>query len=144
MSDKYALIAAEQATDEPAPSVSAMCAGLEVSRSGFYDWQRCEPSPRQLRRAKITRHVHAAFEVGRGTYGVRRVHAILTGSSDPQVASASVDLVRSIMREEGLVACQPRAYKVTTRQDPNAEPVRDRVHRDFTAEQPGVKLVGDI
>ena len=42
MSDKYALIAAEQAMSGPAPSVSAMCAGLEVSRSGFYDWQRAD------------------------------------------------------------------------------------------------------
>lgn len=144
MSDKYALIAAEQAMSGPAPSVSAMCAGLEVSRSGFYDWQRAVPSPRQLRRAKVTRHVHAAFEAGRGVYGVRRVHAVLTGSADPEVASASVDLVRSIMREAGLVACQPRAYKVTTEQDPDADPIRDRVQRDFTAEEPGVKLVGDI
>lgn len=144
MSDKYALIAAEQATGEPAPSVSAMCAGLEVSRSGFYDWQRAEPSKRQRRRAKVTRHVHGAFEAGRGTYGVRRVHAILTRCTDPEVASASIDLVRAIMREEGLVACQPRAYKVTTEQDPDADPIRDRVHRDFTADTPGAKLVGDI
>lgn len=144
MSDKYALIAAEQATGEPAPSVSAMCAGLEVSRSGFYDWQRAEPSKRQRRRAKVTRHVHGAFEAGRGTYGVRRVHAILTRCTDPEVASASIDLVRAIMREEGLAACQPRAYKVTTEQDPDADPIRDRLHRDFTADTPGAKLVGDI
>lgn len=144
MSDKYALIAAEQATGEPAPSVSAMCAGLEVSRSGFYDWQRAEPSKRQRRRAKVARHVHGAFEAGRGTYGVRRVHAILTRCTDPEVASASIDLVRAIMREEGLVACQPRAYKVTTEQDPDADPIRDRLHRDFTADTPGAKLVGDI
>ena len=144
MSDKYALIAAEQATGEPAPSVSAMCAGLEVSRSGFYDWQRAEPSKRQRRRAKVTRHVHGAFEAGRGTYGVRRVHAILTRCTDPEVASASIDLVRAIMREEGLAACQPRGYKVTTEQDPDADPIRDRLHRDFTADTPGAKLVGDI
>ena len=144
MSDKYALIAAEQAMGEPAPSVSAMCAGLEVSRSGFYDWQRAEPSKRQRRRAKVTRHVHGAFEAGRGTYGVRRVHAILTRCTDPEVASASIDLVRAIMREEGLAACQPRGYKVTTEQDPDADPIRDRLHRDFTADTPGAKLVGDI
>ena len=144
MSDKYVLIAAEQAMGEPAPSVSAMCAGLEVSRSGFYDWQRAEPSKRQRRRAKVTRHVHGAFEAGRGTYGVRRVHAILTRCTDPEVASASIDLVRAIMREEGLAACQPRGYKVTTEQDPDADPIRDRLHRDFTADTPGAKLVGDI
>lgn len=47
------------------------------------------------------------------------------------------------MREAGLVACRPRAW-VTTEQDPDADPIRDRVQRDFTAEEPGVKLVGDI
>ena len=144
MSDKFAFIAAEQATSDPAPSVSAMCAGLGVSRSGFYDWQQAQPSPRQLRRAKVTRYVHAAFKAGRGTYGVRRVHAILARSTDPDVASVSVDLVRAVMAQEGLVACQPRAYKVTTRQDRNAAPISDRLNRDFTAPTPGVKLVGDI
>ena len=34
--------------------------------------------------------------------------------------------------------------EVTTDQDPDADPIRDRVQRDFTAEEPGVKLVGDI
>jgi putative transposase len=144
VSDKYALIAAEQATTERAPSATAMCEWLGVSRSGFYDWRQAQPSPRQLRRAKVTDHVRAAFDAGRGTYGVRRVHAMLTRSTDPDAASASIDLVRAIMREEGLAACQPRAYKVTTRQDPDADPISDRVNRDFTAETPGVKLVGDI
>ena len=143
MSEKFALIAAEQATSDPAPSVSAMCAGLGVSRSGFYDWQQAQPSPRQRRRAKVTRYVHAAFKAGRGTYGVRRVHAILARSTDPDVASVSVDLVRAIMAQEGLMACQPRAYKVTTRQDPNAAPISDRLNRDFTARTPGMKLVVD-
>ena len=144
MSDKYTFIAAEQANLDPAPSVQAMCVGLGVSRSGFYHWQHAEPSARQLRRAKLTRHVHAAFDAGRGTYGVRRVHAMLTRSADPEVASVSLDLVRAIMRDEDLAGCQPRAYKVTTRQDPDADPIRDRVGRDFTAQAPGVKLVGDI
>ena len=56
MSDKFAFIAAEQATSDLAPSVSAMCAGLGVSRSGFYDWQARQtagPSPREQRRADL-------------------------------------------------------------------------------------------
>jgi transposase InsO family protein len=48
------------------------------------------------------------------------------------------------MRELGLRACQPRAYKRTT--VPGEEPVRspDLIGRDFTAPAPGQKLVGDI
>lgn len=144
MSEKFAFIAAEQAASEPAPSITGMCTALGVSRSGFYAWQHAEPSARQLRRAKVARHVQAAFEAGRGTYGVRRVHAILTRSTDPEVASASIDLVRSIMAELELAACQPRAYQTTTVTDPDADPIADHVRRDFTAPAPGIKLVGDI
>src|SRR5664280_2086404 len=93
-----------------------MCKALHVSRSGFYDWARAEPSARAVRRAKLAVHVKAAFVLGRGTYGVRRVHA-----------------------------CQPRAYKVTTISGAAPTPaIADHVKRDFTATAPGTRLVGDI
>ena len=86
MSDKFALIAAEQADDhEQQLPVGLMCRALRVSRSGFYDWVRAEPSARAVRRAKLAVHVKAAFVLGRGTYGVRRVHAVLTHSDDPRL-----------------------------------------------------------
>ena len=48
------------------------------------------------------------------------------------------------MRELGLRACQPRAYKRTT--IPGEQPVTspDLIGRDFTAAAPGQRLVGDI
>jgi putative transposase len=48
------------------------------------------------------------------------------------------------MRELGLKACQPQAYKRTT--VPGEEPVTspDLIGRDFTADAPGTRLVGDI
>ena len=119
MSDKFALIAAEQAADHD-----------EVLA---------------VRRAKITVHLKAAFALGRGTYGTRRGHAVLARSDDPEVASVSLDLVRTLMGENDLHACQPRAYKVTTVQDEAAKPsIVDHVKRDFTSTAPGTKLVGDI
>jgi transposase InsO family protein len=48
------------------------------------------------------------------------------------------------MRTEGLVACQPRPYRATTTPDAAAAATADLVARDFTADAPGVKLVGDI
>jgi putative transposase len=146
VSDKFALIAAEQADDrELALPVGLMCKALHVSRSGFYDWARAEPSPRAVRRAKIAEHVKAAFKLGRGTYGVRRIHAVLTHSDDPEVASVSLDLVRKLMQENDLHACQPRAYKVTTISGAAPTPaIADHVKRDFAATAPGTRLVGDI
>ncbi len=48
------------------------------------------------------------------------------------------------MRELGLKACQPRAYKVTTVNGGQAWRRPDLIERDFTASSPGERLVGDI
>ena len=49
------------------------------------------------------------------------------------------------MRDEGLVACQPRPFRVTTEADAHAAAgIPDLIERDFTAERPGMKFVGDI
>ena len=144
MSATFAFIAAEQADPTSPYPVASMCRWLQVSTSGFYDYCNAVQTDRARRRAKLISPVQAAFTLGRGTYGVRRVHGVLTRSRDPEVASCSVKLVRSIMAELGLKACQPRASKTTTQADPAAGGPADLLGRDFTAEQPGTKLVGDI
>ena len=144
MSAKFAFIAAEKADPTTPYPVASMCRWLRVSTSGFYDHLAAVETDRARRRAKLICHVQAAFTLGRGTYGVRRVQQVLRRSHDPEVASASEKLVRSIMAELGFRACQPRASKATTQPDPDASGPADLVGRDFTAEQPGTKLVGDI
>jgi len=145
VSDKYALIGAEKADPKSPFTVTLMCLVLAVSSSAFYAWTRAETSARAERRAVLKVHVQAVFDAGRGTYGVRRVHAMLTRSEVPAVASASPKLIRSVMAELGLKACQPRAYKRTTIRDGDVDPsIPDLLGRDFTAPAPGVKLVGDI
>ena len=54
------------------------------------------------------------------------------------------DTVRQIMRELGLVACQPRPWRPTTTIAGDAGRIPDLVRRDFTADEPASKLVGDI
>ena len=80
------------------------------------------------------------FNAARGTYGCRRVTAALNRDG----IACSVGLVADLMRELGLKACQPRAYKRTTLpgQQPTESP--DLIGRDFTAARPGTRLVGDI
>jgi putative transposase len=84
--------------------------------------------------------VTGAFTAGRGAYGCRRVAAQLNREGH----DCSVGLVADLMRELGLRARQPRAYKRTT--VPGEEPVStpDLIGRDFTAPAPGQRLVGDI
>src|SRR5260370_32713876 len=48
------------------------------------------------------------------------------------------------MRELGVVACQPRPWRPSTTQQGAAGTIPDLVNRDFGAEAPGQKMVGDI
>lgn len=48
------------------------------------------------------------------------------------------------MRELGLQPCQPKPFRPVTTIAGDAGTLPDRVNRDFTADAPGRKLVGDI
>jgi transposase InsO family protein len=118
-----------------------MCVRLRVSRSGFYEWRDREISATGQRRADISRFVELSFTESDETYGYRRVHAELARWD----VACSPELVRSIMRELGLVPCQPRPWRHSlTEADADAGPIPDLVNRDFTADAPGAKMVGDI
>jgi putative transposase len=84
--------------------------------------------------------IAALFEACDGTYGYRRLHHKLVRGGE-QVGS---ELVRELMRELGLVGCQPRPFRATTVQGGEQTAVPDLVGRDFAADAPGRKLVGDI
>jgi putative transposase len=120
--------------------IAWMCRLLGVPRSSFYAWRNRAETATAARRRDLSMLVKAAFETGRGAYGCRRVTAQLNRGGHP----CSVGLVAAVMRELGLRACQPRAYKRTT--VPGEEPVTspDLIGRDFTAAAPGQRLVGDI
>jgi putative transposase len=119
--------------------IAWMCRLLGVPRSSFYAWRNRAETATAARRRELAVRVKAAFEGGRGAYGCRRVAAQLNRDGHP----CSVGLVADLMRELGLRACQPRAYKRTT--VPGEQPASpDLIGRDFTAAVPGTRLVGDI
>ena len=122
-------------------AVYKMCVWLAVSTSGFYNWLSRPTSATAARRQALTARVRHFFTATDATYGYRRIHADLVEEG----TECSPELVRQIMRAEGLVACQPRPFRVTTdADDAAAANMPDLVERDFTAERAGVKFVGDI
>jgi putative transposase len=121
-------------------SIVKMCEWAEVSTSGYYEWRGRPASATAIRRERLAALVKAVFEHSDQTYGYRRVHAQLV-RQDEQV---SPELVRELMRELDLVACQPRPYRPTTTVPGDPGPIPDLVNRDFTAQAPGQKMVGDI
>jgi transposase InsO family protein len=136
----YEFIDVEYATCDNAPAVTRMCAWLEVSKSGFYDWKSRPDSATAKRQAKLALIIRRIFDDSDSTYGYRRIAAQLAR----QGTAAGPELVRRLMRELGLVACQPRPWRPVTTKQGQAGPIPDLVHRDFSAEIPGHKMVGDI
>lgn len=121
-------------------SVTKMCAWLGVSKSGFYSWRDPTPTRTQERRDALVEKITMFFEASDGTYGYRRIHADLAEAG----THCSPELVRRLMAEHKLVACQPRPFRVTTTTDGEEHALPDLVERDFTATRPGRKFVGDI
>jgi putative transposase len=123
--------------------VAWMCRQLGVPRSSFYAWrtQVAGETATAARRRQLAEQVARVFAAGRGAYGCRRVAAALNREGH----RCSVGLVADLMRELGLVAVQPRAYRRTTVPGKDQVQAPDLIGRDFTpGGDPGTRLVGDI
>ena len=146
MTEKYSFIDAEY-DDAPeenagdAPGIIQMCEWLGVSKSGYYEWRTRPESAAARRRELLKIKIKALFEANNEEYGYRRMHAVLVRGGE----QCCPELVRSLMRELGLESCQPRTWRHSlTEQDGQVGPIPDLVSRDFSAEKPGDKMVGDI
>jgi transposase InsO family protein len=138
---RYEFIDSQKVEPKNRNPVVKMCCWLDVSTSGFYHWRTRPQSATAARRETLLARIRHYFEESEGTYGYRRIHADLTAEQ----TQCSPELVRQMMRQEGLIACQPRPFRVTTQADAVAAAnMPDLLTRDFTAVRPGVKFVGDI
>jgi len=110
VSAKFELTDAQKADpDSDFPTVK-MCEWAQVSTSGYYEWRDRPASATAIRREYLKKLVKTIFEHSDQTYGYRRVHAQLVRQGE----QVSPELVRELMRELDLVACQPRPYRPTT------------------------------
>ena len=99
------------------------------------------PQSHRRRRGELRLLITRVFEDSDQTYGYRRVQAELGRAG----VDVGVELVRHLMGELDLVACQPRPFRHSlTSQDADQPAIADLVARDFTATVPGTKMIGDI
>ena len=145
MTEKFGYIDAECASIPAggagsAPTIVQMCEWLGISKSGYYDWKTRPQSAAGQRRELLKLKIRALFEFNNEEYGYRRIHAALVRGGE----RCSPELVRDLMRELGLVPCQPRPWRHSLTEQGQAGPIPDLVNRDFSAAVPGAKMVGDI
>lgn len=130
---------ADQRTSHQVPHAVA-CRALGVSESWFYKWHDRPPTPRQQRRTELDAAVAEAFENAHRLHGSPRVHADLRDTG----WQVSKKTVAESMRRQHLIARAKKRRKNTTRPDANVQPFPDLVNRDFAAEAPNRKWVGDM
>ena len=139
---------ADQRTNYRVPH-TVVCALLGVSLAWFYKWlaRATGPAassglhtPRDRRRDTVDRAVAVGFRKARGLHGSPRLHADLVEDG----WKVSEKTVAESMRRQGLVARRIKRRNGLTRQDKTKPAFPDLLRRDFSAERPNAKWVGDM
>jgi len=130
---------AAQRTDHGV-SHTVACRALGVAPSTFYAARGRPPSPQRMRRGRLDAAVREAFDASGGTYGSPRVRAQLRRGGH----EVSKKTVEAFMARQGLQGRPRKRRRGLTRPDAAAAPAPDLLGRDFTAEAPDQKRVGDF
>jgi putative transposase len=130
-------VKANQATS----SVRIMCRLLNVSKSGFYAWDRRVLSARERADIELTVRIRAIHRRSRDTYGAPNIHAELADDHGIRVGRKRV---ARLMRSAGLRGATLRKFVVTTVSDPQNRQPTDLVERRFYAERPNRLWVADL
>jgi putative transposase len=132
---KFAWIAAEKASFR----VSELCRALAVSPSGFYAWSRRPPSAHTQRDQRLRVLIRASFEASKHRYGSPRIHRDLLEEGE----AVSRKRVIRLMQEDALVARRRKRFKCTTMSDHHHPVAANVLDREFTADAPNRRWVGD-
>jgi transposase InsO family protein len=112
---------------------------LGVTRSGFYAWVPRPESAHARRDRHLTVLVRTSFESSKGRYGSPRIHKDL----QEQQESASRKRVIRLMQQQQLQARQRKRFTCTTMSDHDLPVATNLLDRQFTAEKPNQRWVGD-
>lgn len=124
--------------------VKRLCALVEIERSSYYAWRAAAPT-REARAAADAeladriRRIHTADN----TCGAPRITAELNDGVPPE-ERVNHKRVARVMREHGIAGYRRRRRVRTTIPEPSGQKVVDLLKRDFTAEAPNQRYVGDI
>jgi len=134
----FAFVAAQKA-DFP---VRTLCRVCRVSTSGFYAYaarKASPPSPGELARAEVARHVARVHKSSQRRYGSPRVTAQLAREG----ILVNHKAVEAEMVRQGLRGRSSRRKMRTTRRDPSKVPALDLVGRDFERVKLDELWIGD-
>lgn len=121
--------------------IKAMCEVLQVSRSGYYQWQSTKRTARALQTETIKVKISRVHEASRGTYGSPR----MTVALHEQGERVGRNRVARLMKEAGLQGRQARRYRVRTTDSAHNDPIAPNLLAEAPAPtKPDEVWVNDI
>ena len=119
-----------------------MCRVLSVTPQGYYQWKKRAPQRKLRERAQraLTDRIRVFHAESHRTYGSPRITKDLHESGE----IVNKKKVARIMRENDIKARTKKRYKATTNSRHSHPVAQNILNRDFTADAPNLKWVGDI
>ncbi len=121
-------------------SVTSLCRALKVSRSGFYNWCRRQPSQRDLANKVLVGEIAGIHKETMHSYGSPRMHVELTELG----YKASLGRIERLMNKNELAAKQGKRNKQRQKNRTGVAPVANILDRQFMTDLPNTKWVSDI
>ncbi len=117
-----------------------MCEVLDVTRSGYYAWEKRPPSKHQLTDEELLVHIRDAFRRSRGTYGSPRIYAELKERG----LNVGRHRVARLMRQDGLQARRKKRYRRTTNSEHGLPVAPNLLERRFDVSEPNAVWAADL
>ncbi len=121
-------------------SVRRLCAALTVSVSGYYAWRARDKSQHAREDERLTVQIEQIFHEFRRVYGAPRIWEELQARGE----RVSIKRVARLMRQASLSAELPPKRVRTTQRDDTHQAAENVLARDFSADRPNQKWIGDI
>ncbi len=101
--------------------IRLLCATLEVSASGYYDWcqRREQPSAHAQQEARLAALIAEVFQDSRQTYGSPRIHQELKQHGHCHGRNR----IARLMRQQGLCGRSQKRFKVRTTDSDHDQPI---------------------
>lgn len=117
-----------------------LCGVLQVSRSGYYNWTKREPSQRIVANAHLLKHIKTVHSQYRQAYGAvktwRHLNNIGIVCGKHRVAQLRV--------QAGIEAQRKRRFRLTVEHHQTPQAAPDLLQRQFSAASPNLTWVGDM
>lgn len=120
-------------------SISRLCAALNVSTSGYYDWLDRPLSKTAQSNRRLVSQIRCFYKASRSTYGSPRIHKDLVANGE----MVSRQRVARLMRAEHIQSKMAKQFVITTHSKNTTSPAPDRLQRNFRTNHKNQAWVSD-